>query len=152
MFDFFSPLLSRLLRAFLLPLHAVSDSRWLRLVLLHASHWRLLRGVLHTPLQHPRAPRHPCKSGLGGGSLWHHWCSYRTFQADLSLVPPQRWEEWLLFFILRNKAAALSGVQQKGGTLPVGRAGTDCCIDITRNVFWGLCDCTLPQFLKQKRK
>ena len=56
----------RLLRPFLLPLHAVSDGLWLRLVLLHASAGLLLlRGVLHPPREHQRASRHPCKAGLG---------------------------------------------------------------------------------------
>lgn len=53
---------SRLLRAVLLPVHAVPDCGGLRLVLLHAPAGLLLRGVLHPALQHPRASQHPCES------------------------------------------------------------------------------------------
>ncbi len=58
-------LFSRLLRTFLLPLHAVSDSQRTRLVLLHAAAGCLLCGVLLTPLLHQRAPQHSCKTDFG---------------------------------------------------------------------------------------
>lgn len=52
---------SRLLWSVLLPLHAVSDSLRLWLVLLHAPAGLLLCGLLHIAQQHQRAPQHPCK-------------------------------------------------------------------------------------------
>lgn len=90
-------------------------------------------------------------SGVGGGSLWHDWCSYRTFLADLHLVSQQRWQKWC-FFNFEEQSSSLNsirGSEQKGGAFPVGRAATDSCMNIIRNVCWVLCDGYFLNFLNE---
>ncbi|TMS02462.1 hypothetical protein E3U43_008002 [Larimichthys crocea] len=49
----------RLLRSVVFPLHAVSDSAEVRLVLLHANAGLLRNNFLFTPVLHQKAIRHP---------------------------------------------------------------------------------------------
>lgn len=77
---FFSP--SRLLRTLLLPLFAMSDGLWLRLVLLHALSGLLLCCVLHNALRHPRAPCHPCKCSSAPAT----WLVFKVAVSAISQV------------------------------------------------------------------